>query len=186
MNPIASIFVCLALIAYSRADEPRIARFDVVRVFEQYQHTKDINAAISDKRHSRLPSDVNAVRECYEAAKKRVEDARAANDHTERAELQLRNATLNAQNLELQITVERLKRDKSLQDEASRQRAEILREIWAAARDLGNERGCHLLVLENLPSDLLHFTIVVTGATDDLTEPLLARLNAQYTAKKSK
>src|SRR5262245_58940059 len=110
MNRAISIIAYLALIAHASADDLRIARFDAQRVFDQYQHTKDVETAINIRRNSRQSPDPNNLSERYDAARKRIDDARSAMDRTqagtperERAELQLQLATLAAQNLELEI-----------------------------------------------------------------------------------
>jgi len=198
MNNVLPIIAFLALLVSASAEELRIARFDVKRVFDQYQHTRDLEAMISDKRHSRLPSDslpsdIDEIKKRYYAAKERLDEARAANGRVqagtperERSDLQLQFATVEFQYLELKLTLEGMKRAQTLLDESQRQRAELLQEIWAGAMTLGNERGYRILVPDNLPSGGLILNVVVTGATDDLTEPLVSWLNERYAAKKSK
>lgn len=136
MKGVFLIVACLVVIVPARADESRIARFDVKRVFEQYQHTKDLEAVNDAKRHSRRPSEFTSVIESLEAAKERVVAARTANDRTqadtperELSELKLQLATLVAQNLELQIALARTKREQTLREESQRERSELIGEI---------------------------------------------------------
>ena len=59
MNHIVVVLVFLASLLPASADELRIARFDAQRVFEQYQHTKDIQKDVDMKRSVRRPDSAN-------------------------------------------------------------------------------------------------------------------------------
>jgi hypothetical protein len=175
------------------ADELRIARFDVQRVFDEYQHTKDLKAATLSKinvggpgsytpsmeRRDKLKASVDTLTE-------RLKAATAGTPEQERLELQLQIATLELQLDELRRTLESTQRERTQVDDAWRQRAQLLGEIFSAASRLCTERGYQVLAPDNLPSDGSVLSFVVTGTSDDLTEPLLARLNQEYAAKKSK
>jgi hypothetical protein len=175
------------------ADEFRIARFDLQRVFDEYQHTKDLKTAVLSKihvggpgsytpsmeRHDKLKAAADALTEKFKAAT-------AGTPERERLELQLQIANLELQLHELRRTFESTQRERTQVDETFRQRAQLLGEIFSVASRLCTERGYQVLAPDNIPSDGSVLSFVVSDRGDDLTEPLLARLNREYAAKKPK
>src|SRR4051794_14705261 len=110
---IALIFLSAVSIISANGDELRIARFDAKRVFDQYQHTKDLEKEISAKRHTRLSEPESERLENHLKLKSRVDDftarirgATAGTPERERLEQQLQIATLELQLDELRFTIE--------------------------------------------------------------------------------
>jgi Skp family chaperone for outer membrane proteins len=192
MNRLFAIAASLALLLPASADELHIARFDAQRVFDQYQHTKDIQRKIDEKRNVGGPGSFTPSMERRDKLKTRSDKltealkmAQAGSPERERIDLQLQITALELELDELRAAIEGAKRDRGLQDESMRQHAELVGEIRSAALRLSKERGYRLLVPDNLPSGL-YLPILVSGAGDDLTEALLTRLNEEYAAKKPK
>ena len=191
---IFAVAALLALLLPAGADELPIARFDAQRVFDQYQHTKDIQRKIDEKRSVGGPGSYTPSIDRRDKLKTRsdklteaLKTAPAGSPERERIELQLQMAALELELDEVRAAVAGAHRDRSLQDESMRQHAELVGEIRSAALRLGKERGYRLVVPDNLPSGLgLYLPILVSGAGEDLTEALLARLNEEYAANKSK
>ena len=183
------ILLSVASLLSARADELRIARFDAKRVFDQYQHTKDESAQHS--KHDEPPSKLDESLDRYKTQKQRIEELQssvtaASGDTRERLQLQLETAILRAQNTELQIELQNLRREQELKDKALSKRAQILKEIWATASHFGTERHYHLIVPNDLTADGLFISVITSEHADDITEELLTRLNEQYAANKSK
>ena len=192
MNRILAIGASLALLLPANADELRIGRFDALRVYNQYQHTKDIQREIDGKISVGGPGSFTPDIERRAKLKTRsdklteaLKTTPAGSPERERIDLQLQMTTLELELEELRAAFKGVQRDRSLQDERMRQVSELLGEIQSAALRLSKERGYHVLVPENLPSGS-YPSIIVAGASDDVTEALLARLNDEYAAKKSK
>ena len=193
MNRVLTIAASFALALSASADELRIARFDVQRVFDEYQHTKDLKTATLSKINVGGPGSYTPSVERRDKLKTRMDTlteklktATVGTPERERLELQLQLATLETQLDELRRTLESTQRERTQVDESWRQRAQVLGEIFSAASRLCTERGYQVLAPANLPSDGSVLSFVVTGTSDDLTEPLLARLNQEYATKKSK
>lgn len=189
MKRAITILFFIASFLPTRADELRIARFDAKRVFDQYQRTKDESARPSKRDDP--PTELDQTLERHKTQKKRVEElqasvAAAAADARDHLQLQLAVAILRAQNTELEAKLLRLRREQELKDKALSVRADILKEIWQAASHLAPERHYQLVVPRDLSGDRLFVSAITSEHADDLTELILARLNEQYAAKKSK
>lgn len=189
MKRAVTILLFLASLLSTRADELRIARFDAKRVFDEYQRTKDESTQYS--KHDDPPTELDKALERYKTQKKRIDDlqasvAAAAADAREHLQSQLDVAILTGQNTELEITLHRLRREQELKDKAISVRAQILKEIWQAASHFATERHYQLVIPNDLTCDGLFISVIASEHGDDLTDPILARLNEQYAAKKSK
>jgi hypothetical protein len=193
MSQVWAIIIALGLALTANADELRMARFDVKRVFDEYQHTKDLMRVALGKTnfggpHSITPSmdRSDRIKERHDKLLDLFRASAAGSSERERLDLQLQISSLERQLDEVRRTLEETQRERTSQDEAMKQRSDILTEIWSAAARLGAERGYLLLIPDYLPT-LGPFPILVApGASDDLTEQLLTRLNEEYAAKKSK
>jgi hypothetical protein len=145
---------------------------------------------------TRLPEHVVEIEERHAAAKKRVAEAQAENQRSpagtpqrEKTEAQLQLATLAAQNIEIEISLGRIEREHAQQEETKRVRMDLLQEIWTAAATLGKKRGYRMVVPDNLRAGTPYPSVVIFGSADDLddlTNPLLTRLNEEYAQRKSK
>jgi len=164
----------------------RIARCDIQRVFDQYQHTIDIRSEIDRRRNVTGPQtalnswDMHLhVRQGEELAK---ELKQSEPNTPEREKLQRHGEwlRLEMQLDDLEIRLEMNRREQSLKDEVSRWRDDLLSEIKAGAKALAIERGYDMVVSDSLPSAGSLTALFVTKRADDVTDELLARLNKQY------
>lgn len=193
------IAVFAASLAQAVGEELRIARFDAVRVFDQYQRTKDAERKQSERRNSSIRGPASegwdALQEMnrYNAIVARVKELGAKIEAAkpgspERAELQIqeRAAVLDARETQFKIQEASATRERKQQDEAKQLRAEILKDIRDAVKQLANDRGFQLVVPENLPEDIAMVGIFAALKGDDITEALLTLLNERYAAQKPK
>jgi len=191
MTRLAAVLWLVSAVQVASADELRIARFDAQRVFQECQQSKEIEAAKDNQRGDRAPETPAATRwfklkDQVVALTEQVKRAREDAPERERLELQLKLATLTLEVEQLHRQFELEELEKKQAAERLRERSEILGAIWGAASRLGAERNYRIVVPDRLPSDGLFFTIPVSGATDDLTDAILARVNEEYVAKKLK
>lgn len=193
MKRIALIFLSAVSVISARAEELRIARFDAQRVFDQYQHTTDLEKEISVKRNTRLSGPESERLEARLKLKDRVDDftaklreATAGTPERERLAQQLQIATLEQQIDGLARAIEGLRREQTLKAESQSQRAGIIREIWAEAAVFATENRYSLVIPDGLGADGPFVSIVVTGKFDDITDSLLTRLNKRYSSKATK
>jgi hypothetical protein len=193
MKVILIAIVAFALLVSVRAEDLRIAKFDIQRVFDQYERTKELDREARSKISVSGPRSYTPAMERRDTLKKRLENIKEkmksidlGTPAWDQIESQWRIATLDLEIDDLRATLEQMQREKTMGAEGGQQRAGILDEIYAAAALLGAERGYRLTIPVNAPNSGPFLNIIVTGPADDLTEPLLARLNEQYAAKKPK
>jgi Skp family chaperone for outer membrane proteins len=168
-------------------DDVRIARFDAKRVFEQYQHTKEVSA----KRHPMGPG--SATPEIEERIKlkerlanlsERVKQAAEGTGERERSEQAEKIAGLELQLAELRWALENRQRADAASEELRRNRAKLVKEIWSETKSLASERGYALVVPDDLSSEGL-LNVITSAKCDDITDELIVRLNQKYQGKRA-
>jgi Skp family chaperone for outer membrane proteins len=171
------------------ADELRIARFDAARVFDQYQHTKEVGLEISAKRQPNGPGSYSP--ELDELAKRerrlaevteKVKRTAAGSPERERLEQEERIASIERRIAEIKLEAVHGQRFEESSEKTQIARSKILEEIEAEARSLATERGYALIVPENWAAQGF-VGAIVNPKWDDVTEVLLERLNQKYKAK---
>lgn len=172
-------------------DDVRIARFDAKRVFEQYQHTKELQDAVSAKRHPMGPGSATPAIEQQLELKERLADLsgkvkRAVEGTPERERLEQAEkiAALELQLAELRRALENRQRADAASEELRRNRAKVIEEIWSEAKLLASEKAYALTVPDNLSADGFLNVIITSAKSDDISDELLARLNQKYQAKR--
>ncbi len=193
MLRIFRLAVLFLVIASAEADEFRIARFDAQRVFDEYQHTKDLRSAIAGKINVDGPAT-----DTPELGRQLKLEARVAeltsktkavpanSQERDRLELQLQLATLETQIDDLRRALESIRREQAQKESVQQQRRQLLEEISSAGSRICADRGYQALVPYRVPIEGPFPSIVVSSTGDDLTEALLERLNREYAAGKSK
>jgi Skp family chaperone for outer membrane proteins len=190
-NRIVGTLLSLIAAVTAQADEPVVARFDAKRVFEQYQHTKDIELANSAKRHPMGPGSYTPSMERHDVIKRRfsvatekLKQANPGSPEHQRGELELRIVSLELELDELRASLENANRAQASAEEHLRHRAMIINEIWAEAGLLGRERGYSVVLPEGLPTDGILLNVIINNIkADDITQTLLTRLNQRYSTK---
>jgi Skp family chaperone for outer membrane proteins len=176
------------VLAFSSAfpDQLRVARFDSDQVFNGYEHTKEIQHAISAKRHPMGPgSDMPSTDEQSKIEAQLTSISDKIKQHAV-GTLEYKNLILEQQIAALQVEVAGLKRNladiyrgEAAQEEISQVRAEIVKEICIEAKALASEKGYSLIIVESPNSGLLP-NVILNSKSDDLTKELLKRLNDRY------
>jgi Skp family chaperone for outer membrane proteins len=164
----------------------RMARFDAKRVFEQYQHTKDVQEAVSARRnvtgpHSETPDIEERVKLDDQLAciSDKIKRTAPGSPEYERLALEQRIAALQVHVAALNKTLADWYRGQDSQKEMSHVRAKIIQEICAEVRVLASAEGYSLIVAENSDSDAFP-NVILDAKSDDVTEKLLKRLNDRY------
>ena len=101
-------------------------------------------------------------------------------------EKQLNAALLATTRAQLEIFEYREKREKKSLDESKKLRAQILREIMEGVKQLGADRGFHVIFPEKLPEENAPLWVFPTDRAEDVTDALLKLLNERYAAKQTR
>jgi Skp family chaperone for outer membrane proteins len=191
MIRLITVFTFLAVVLPVDAEDMRIARFDLNRVWDSYQRVKDVVGPVMGKRINVGGPTYTASVEHRKELKSRLDEitdklkkSPAEGPERKELELQARIAALEFQVDELQRKTQKFEEGQNAQAEFEPQRVEILREIRSMAVSLGEARGYRVIIADNFPS--MFPPVIASGPTDDLTEEIVDGLNKKYAATKSK
>jgi hypothetical protein len=189
MNKLFLFALLIPLVSPAFADDLRIARFDAKRVFENYQHTKEAELKVSTWRLPMGPGSVNATSDAVMTAREKVFEvanktmhASAGTPEREKLEVEKRIAELELEVAELRSGMHGLAQLTEHTDETLRDRAAIIKEIWAEAKLLATEHHYSLLVADGLEAEVSNVFVPAASKLEDVTEELLQRINNKYSA----
>jgi Outer membrane protein (OmpH-like) len=185
MRPPGFALVLLSIALPCFANDFRMARFDARRVFNEYNHTKEFQQAVDKKRSARATgreaSEIEQRRKLKERLVElsaKVKQAGVGTPERERLEQAEKIALLELQIAEIRRELEERQRADAADEELRRNRAKVIDEIRLEASLLAAERGYALVVPDYAASELN--VIITTAKSDDITEPLIERLNRKY------
>jgi hypothetical protein len=179
-----AILCCIAECSPAAASELKIGTFDALRVFNEYDHTKELNvksttamfqmgpasAQIETSRYSQLKASIDALSNQLERSSKGQDTSRLEN------ELKIAKLELTVEELRMTLSSKQTI-DTSIND-AQVMRGTLINEIWKEARILAKEQGYALLIPQQAPPN---FSCVVSGGSfPDVTNDLIAQLNRKF------
>lgn len=189
MKRIVAFLLCTMCALAVRGEELRIARCDMRRVFDEYQHTIELKRLADERRNVTGPSTA-AVREVFEARAlelKRVEDelkqAPVGTPAWDALQGRRETAGLVLKINQLRFALDRGKRAEAVEAEMKQWRDMVVGEIMTEARALAEERGYDIIVTDVSAFRGTFAPVIATDRAEDVTDELLKRLNRKYAAK---
>lgn len=183
MKAIVTLWFIIAVACQSEAADLKVATVDLQRLLKEYYRAEEVLKQL-EARHdalfkelARLRLDGNRLlKEAHDLQERSLDLALndTAREETKRS-LDLRLADLHA--FELSYDQTRAQRESEFQNQAALANKRILGEILITTRGIGEKQGFNLILNASIAAPTIS-DVVFTKNVDDITEKVLASLNA--------
>jgi Skp family chaperone for outer membrane proteins len=176
---LASVFIGGSL----RADDLKIAKFNLKRVFDECQRTKELQAEIDSRRNNShhdwppIVDEIHGLSKSIGELTAVVNASKIGTRDRRDAERDLKIAKLEKDSLERKLADTERANAEQEEADAKRQRWAILQEIWAEAAKLAAARNYTLVLPEGSPEEIGYFASFPAPMGEDVTDVLIDREN---------
>ena len=186
---ICALAVCFTLTFGANAQSQKIATIDMVKVFNEYYKTAQVNKQISELSEKynaewiQFETDLKAIKEEYLEVIKRLQDP-AATEEAKAKDTELAKQ-LNEKGKKQETDMAQFKANglRTLDSEKSRLRAKIISEISEVVSKRAQSDGYTLVLNTAYNEDDPKRPIIFTSGKNDITQEVLDILNADADKK---